>query len=95
MRKRVINVHVSESEHAWLKGFARHESLTMTQVLRDQIRASMQRELAMAGIEAGIRCYVQDCFGRPDREGLCAPHAFDRLGPPEREAKLPRSRRKK
>lgn len=81
MNKHVLNIHITTSEHAWLKGFARHEGVPMTTIIRDQIRESMRRELAMAGIEAGIRCYVQDCFGRPEREGLCIAHAFDRLGP--------------
>lgn len=74
-------LHLPASEKAWLKGLAKHEGIPMTQLIRDFIRDSMKRELAAAGIEAGLRCYVQDCFGRPAVAGLCSPHAQEKLSP--------------
>ena len=77
--KRVINLHLTTSEHAWLKGFAKFENVTMTQILRDHVRESMRRELALAGIEAKIRCAWAWCYAQPAGEGgecplLCAAH---------------------
>lgn len=77
--KRVINLHLQEGEHAWLSSYAKREGTTMTAVLRDQIRDHMRRELAAAGIAAGLRCAWQDCLDPPandgsDRPTLCARH---------------------
>lgn len=76
-----LNLHISTSEYAWLKGFSRHEGMSMADIIRDQIRASMLRELALVAIEARIRCAWAWCYSPPqgagenvERPELCVGH---------------------
>ena len=86
--KRTLNIHLSEGEHAWLKASAKFRSITITQVVRDKIRDDMRRELAEAGIAAGLRCARQDCLQRPVKDGYCTEH-----GEAVPAAKQPRRKR--
>ena len=85
---RTLNIRVNEPEHAWLKAAAKFRGVSMTQVLRDKIRDDMRRELAEAGIAAGLRCARQDCLRRPVKYGYCEEH-----GEAVPAAKQPRRKR--
>lgn len=79
MKKRTLNLHVAEPEHAWLKVFADREGLSLTMAVRTLIREHMRRELVAEAIACGLRCAWEGCTNLPakdggDRPDLCSAH---------------------
>ena len=74
MKRATLNLHVSEAAHAWLRAHCQIHGLTMSEAIRNMLREQMGREMAEAGIAAGMRCHWQDCLARPVAEGACEEH---------------------